>query len=145
MGGGPAGGRDPWGGGEFLEVSIELLKQDGSTMLFSSRYMTEVERIAGRVAVIEEGEKLLDIELDAFHQEYCLAILPQLSEDTAERLRALNGFVRSRKRDNSLVVVFSRQPEDLKAELANGLGISDARCTQASLEEMFVALVGAES
>ena len=141
----PAGGLDPSARREFLEVSIELLSQGGSTILFSSHYMTDVERIAGRVAVIEEGEKLLDIELDAFHQEYCLAILPPLPEDTAERLRTVDGFVRSRRRDNSLVVVFSRQPEDLKVELSNGLGISDARCTQASLEEMFVALVGAES
>ena len=141
----PAGGLDPSARREFLEVSIELLNQSGSSIVFSSHHMIDVERIAGRVAVIEEGDKILDVELDSFRQDFCLAILPSISEETLQRLGSMNGFVRSRKRDHSLYAVFSRKPEDVSAELSTGLGISDARCTRASLEEMFVALVGTES
>ncbi len=141
----PAGGLDPSARREFLEVSIELLNQSGSSIVFSSHHMIDVERIAGRVAIIEEGDKILDVELDSFRQDFCLAILPSISEETLQRLGSMNGFVRSRKRDHSLYAVFSRKPEDVNAELSTGLGISDARCTRASLEEMFVALVGTES
>ena len=141
----PAGGLDPSARREFLEVSIELLNQSGSTIVFSSHHMVDVERIAGRVAVIEEGDKILDVELDSFRQDYCLAILPSVSEETLQRLGSVKGFVRSRKRDHSLYAVFSRKPEDVNAELSNSLGIYDARCTRASLEEIFVALVGPES
>jgi ABC-2 type transport system ATP-binding protein len=141
----PAGGLDPSARREFLEVSIELLNQSGSTIVFSSHHMVDVERIAGRVAVIEEGDKILDVELDSFRQDYCLAIFPSVSEETLQRLGSVKGFVRSRKRDHSLYAVFSRKPEDVNAELSNGLGIYDARCTRASLEEMFIALVGPES
>ena len=141
----PAGGLDPSARREFLEVSIELLNQGGSTILFSSHHMADVERIASRVAVIEDGDKLLDLGLDDFRQNYCLAVLPVLSAELAERLSGVTGFVRSRKRGGSLYVVFARQPDDVKEELSNGLGFSDAHCMRTSLEETFVALVGAES
>lgn len=141
----PAGGLDPSARREFLEVSIELLNQGGSTILFSSHHMADVERIASRVAVIEDGDKLLDLGLDDFRQNYCLAVLPVLSAESAERLSGVTGFVRSRKRGGSLYVVFARQPDDVKEELSNGLGFSDAHCTRTSLEEIFVALVGPES
>jgi len=141
----PAGGLDPSARREFLQVSIELLSAGGSTILFSSHHMADVERIASRVAVIEEGDKLLDVDLSEFRQNYCLAILPALSQSQLERARATDGFVRSRKRGDVHYAVFSRPAEEVQDELSSGLEIPDARCTQTSLEEMFIALVGAES
>jgi ABC-2 type transport system ATP-binding protein len=45
----PAGGLDPSARREFLETSIQLLNEAGTTILFSSHHMTDVERMAGRI------------------------------------------------------------------------------------------------
>jgi ABC-2 type transport system ATP-binding protein len=140
----PAGGLDPSARREFLEVSIELLNLDGTTILFSSHHMADVERIAGRVAVIEGGNMLFDDDLDRL-ESYCLAILPPQPAEQLDRLRHVEGFVRTRKRDTSHYAVFSSPPDEIAARLERDLGIVDARCSTASLEEIFIALVGAES
>lgn len=70
--------------------------------------------------------------------------MPLLPPESLQQLSTVNGFVRSRKRGDSHYVVFERQPEELQAELSNGLGFFDARCTRTSLEETFVSLVGGE-
>lgn len=141
----PAGGLDPVARREFLELSIELLAQDGSAILFSSHHMTDVERIASRLVVIEDGEKLIDSELAAFQQEHCVAVLPATPAPAMDRLRGVSGFVRSRARGSSLYAVFRRDPTDLKSELHDRLQLGDVAISRLSLEEMFVAFVGAES
>ncbi|HTV19961.1 MAG TPA: ABC transporter ATP-binding protein [Polyangiaceae bacterium] len=141
----PAGGLDPAARREFLELSIELLANDGSTILFSSHHMTDVERIASRLVLIERGEKVIDAELATFQQEHCVAVLPAPAPPAAERLRSVGGFVRSRARGSSLHAVFRREPAELKSELHDRLQLSDVAISRLSLEEMFVAFVGAES
>ena len=141
----PAGGLDPVARREFLELSIELLTESGSTILFSSHHMTDVERIASRLVVIEQGEKLVDSELAAFQQEHCVAVLPAAPSPEVDRLRGVSGFVRSRARGSSLYAVFRREPGELKIELRDRLQLPDVAISRLSLEEMFVAFVGAES
>ena len=141
----PAGGLDPAARREFLELSIELLAQGGSTILFSSHHMTDVERIANRLVLIERGEKVVDSDLAAFQQEHCVAVLPTPAPPAAERLRSVSGFVRSRSRGSALYAVFRRDPGDLKSELDDRLNLSDVAINRLSLEEMFVAFVGVES
>jgi ABC-2 type transport system ATP-binding protein len=141
----PAGGLDPAARREFLELSIELLSQEGSTILFSSHHMTDVERIANRLVVLERGDKLVDTELATFQQEHCVAVIPAPTPPVSEQIRALSGFVRGRARGTSLYAVFRREPRDLRQELIEQLRLEDVNCQRTSLEEMFVALVGAES
>jgi len=43
----PGGGLDPSARRDFLETSIRLLSEAGTTILFSSHYMHDVERMAG--------------------------------------------------------------------------------------------------
>jgi ABC-2 type transport system ATP-binding protein len=141
----PAGGLDPAARREFLELSIELLSQEGSTILFSSHHMTDVERIANRLVVLERGDKIVDTELSTFQQEHCVAVIPTPAPPVSEQIRAVSGFVRGRSRGTSLYAVFRREPRELRQELSEQLRLEDVNCRRTSLEEMFVALVGAES
>jgi ABC-2 type transport system ATP-binding protein len=56
----PAGGLDPAARREFLETSIQLLNEGGTTILFSSHHMTDVERLADRIVMIHDGGVLID-------------------------------------------------------------------------------------
>ena len=60
----PAGGLDPVTRRAFLEEVIELLLSEKTTVLFSSHYLQEVERVATRVGVLHEGRLLLEEDLD---------------------------------------------------------------------------------
>lgn len=140
----PAGGLDPTARREFLELSLELLSESGTTILFSSHHMTDVERIATRLLVIERGETLIDAELGSFQHEHCVAVTAPLPEPHALELSQIGGFLRSRLRGGSLHAVFRRDPGELRAELQRRLSLSDVSIGRVSLEEMFVTLVGAE-
>ena len=140
----PAGGLDPSVRREFLELAIELLSDTGSSIVFSSHYMGDIERIAGRVVVIDAGQKLLDQELDALKESYCVAMLPALSDERRLALEALPGFVRHRSRRDNVHAVFALEPEAASALLTQRLGLSTVRCARVNLEELFINLVGGE-
>jgi ABC-2 type transport system ATP-binding protein len=138
----PAGGLDPAARREFLETSIQLLNEAGSTIVFSSHYMTDVERMAQRVVLIHEGRLLLDRQLDDLREGHCLALVPHGPDSSRERLLAADGCVGVRERNGSLHAIFRLDPDSCQAFLEHELGIVGARCTTIGLEEMFVELVG---
>jgi len=144
----PAGGLDPAARREFLEVAIELLSEEGTAIVFSSHHMGDVERIAGRVALLDEGRVLVDCELDELREGYSVAIVGgelAAAPDARARLEALEGCVRARvtRTDGSAVhAVFRAEPARVREVLARDLAVEDARCTRVALEDLFVDLVG---
>lgn len=138
----PAGGLDPAARREFLETSIQLLNEEGSTILFSSHHMSDVERVAGRVVVLNEGRVLLDSQLDELRESYCLALVPHGADGTRDRVRQAEAFIGGRDRTEAFHAIFRLSPERCLACLEHELGIQGARCTRVPLEEMFIELVG---
>ncbi|MEO6597097.1 MAG: ABC transporter ATP-binding protein [Planctomycetota bacterium] len=49
---------------EFLDALIDLLADTGCTVLFSSHFLTDVERIADRIGILHEGSLLVDATLE---------------------------------------------------------------------------------
>jgi len=49
---------------QFLELAIDLLQQDGRTILFSSHILSDVERIADRVGILVAGKLVVDCSLE---------------------------------------------------------------------------------
>lgn len=60
----PALGLDPVMRREFLDAMIDLLSNEGTSVLYSSHILTDVERIADRIGVLHGGVLLLDAALD---------------------------------------------------------------------------------
>ena len=141
----PAGGLDPAARREFLETSIQLLNEEGSSILFSSHHMPDVERVAGRVVMLHEGRVLIDSELDELREGYCLALVPHGAVGTRERIEGSEAFVGGRSRPEALHAIFRMSTEHCQAYLKRELGIDGARCAKVPLEEMFIDLVGEES
>ncbi len=140
----PAGGLDPAARREFLETSIRLLNETGSTILFSSHYMTDVERMAGRIVMLHEGKVLLDGELDSLQEDYSLALVPHANGEMRERLLGLDGCLGVRKRSDAWHAIFRHDPARTQTVLNSDLGVSDARCQSIPLEEMFIELAGGQ-
>ncbi len=140
----PAGGLDPSARREFLETSIQLLNDAGTTILFSSHYMTDVERLAARVVMIHEGRLLIDSSLDDLRERTTLALVPR-GQETRERLQRMEQCLSVRDRPDALHAIFRCEPESCSALLERDLGIDNAWCTPIALEDMFIELVGGRS
>jgi ABC-2 type transport system ATP-binding protein len=141
----PAGGLDPATRREFLETSIRLLNDTGTTILFSSHHMTDVERMAGRIVMIHEGKLLLDSELDSLREEHSLALIPAGQNVSKDSLAALESCLGVRTRSDALHAIFRFSPEHTQQYLEGEVGIRGARCTRIALEEMFIEMVGGQS
>jgi len=140
----PAGGLDPAARREFLETSIQLLNETGTTILFSSHYMTDVERLADRIVMIHDGRVLIDNELDELREGYSVALVPQNGQVSRDQLLDLDGCLGVRDRPDALHAVFEMEPERVGALLHREIGLGDARCTRIALEEMFIELAGGQ-
>jgi ABC-2 type transport system ATP-binding protein len=140
----PAGGLDPVARREFLETAIQLLNETGTTILFSSHYLFDVERLAGRVVMLHEGRVLVDSSLDELRENYTLARVPHGQKTTQETLLGLKGCLAARERPEAMHAVFGFGPERTLALLEGELGISGAHCRNIALEEMFIELVGGQ-
>jgi len=146
----PAGGLDPAARREFLETSIELLSETGTAILFSSHYMTDVERMASRLVMIHDRQKWIDSSLDDLHEGYCLALVPHGSDRTgsevsSERLLSVDGCLCARTRDDAIHAIFEHDAEACTELLQRELGIAGANCRPIELEAMFIELVGGNS
>ncbi len=137
----PAGGLDPAARREFLETSIQLLNEAGSTILFSSHHMTDVERMAGRVVMIHEGSILVDSDMDDLREGYSIALVPYVNGSLTEKLMGHSDCLAVRERSDAMHAVFSLNPEQTSAVLSRDLGVTGANCRNAALEEMFIELV----
>jgi ABC-2 type transport system ATP-binding protein len=137
----PAGGLDPAARREFLETSIQLLNEAGSTILFSSHHMTDVERMAGRVVMIHDGRLLVDSDLDKLREEYSIALVPYVNGDLTGRLAGHGDCIAVRERSDAMHAVFRLDPEETNKALERDLGVRGAVCRSAALEEMFIEMV----
>ena len=140
----PAGGLDPAARREFLETSIQLLNREGTAILFSSHHMSDVERLGGRVVLLDDGKVRLDRQLDDLHEDYCVAFIPGGSAPDGGALERLPGCLRARPVFGDWHAVFEGTPDSVRRQLADALGVDGIQCVRVPLEELFVELVGRE-
>jgi len=141
----PASGLDPAARREFLETSIRLLNESGTAILFSSHYMTDVERMAERVVMLHDGKILVDDGLDELREGFSLALIPHTEGLTRESLLGLDHCVGVRERPDGMHAILRLQPAEARGAIENGLAVRGARCQSIVLEDMFIELVGGQS
>ncbi|MBI4909964.1 MAG: ABC transporter ATP-binding protein [Acidobacteria bacterium] len=138
----PAGGLDPAARREFLETSIQLLNRAGTTILFSSHHMADVERIASRVVLLDKGKVCIDSDLDQLRETLCIAVVPLGDTVTVAALEAVLGCVRARNNGHSVHGVFHGDPDEVAARIAGALRVDPPPCQNVPLEELFIEIVG---
>jgi ABC-2 type transport system ATP-binding protein len=141
----PASGLDPAARREFLETSIRLLNESGTSILFSSHYMTDVERMADRIVMIHGGKVIIDNGLDELREGFALVMVPKDAVAGRERLLALDGCLGARERLDGWHAVLRLSPAEARVVLREKLGLEDVPCRAIPLEDMFVELAGGRS
>jgi ABC-type multidrug transport system ATPase subunit len=140
----PAGGLDALARREFLEASIQTLSDTGTTIVYSSHYLSDVERLAGRAVMLHDTKVLIDASIDELHEAFSICLVPHRPQGTSDALLALPECLGVRVRTDAVHSVFRLDPEDACALISQKLGVSDSVCRTAGLEEMFIEIAGGE-
>jgi ABC-2 type transport system ATP-binding protein len=140
----PAGGLDALARREFLEASIHALSDTGTTIVYSSHYLSDVERLAGRVVMLHDTKVLIDNSIDELHESFSIAHVPHRPQGTSDALLALPECLGVRVRSDAVHAVFRLDPNDACTLITQKLGVPDSICRTAGLEEMFIEIAGGE-
>ena len=138
----PASGLDVVVRRDFLESIIGLIQEEGRTVFLSSHLVHEVERVADRVAIIDNGRLVADGAVDEVKGSVKRVVvrMPDGADDLAdiEGLRQVQG--EGPRRQLTVVGYGEAQAARIKAQ---GGRIEDV--VDVGLEEAFVAHVRSES
>lgn len=134
----PTSGLDPLKRYEFLNYIVREVSQAGRTIFFSSHNLAEVEQIADRVAIINQGQLVVEDELDnlKLHQKSIkVAFDRPVWTDDLENIPGVKQVVQEGRRFRLLV---RGDIESVAAEL-RGMGAASVDIVDMNLEAMFVA------
>ena len=139
----PTSGLDPAAIEQVLQVLVKLASRDGTTVLFSTHQLTEVDQIADHVAIVDRGRVALDGSLDdvrAAHRRIQLVF-----DGAAPEVKLQSRGVISQRREGRVLSVLCRAAEaDVLAE-ARALSPKGVDVLPVSLKEVFLETVGAEN
>jgi ABC-2 type transport system ATP-binding protein len=134
----PSEGLDPVGIEQLLQALIAQ-SAEGTAVFFSSHQISEVERIADHVCMLEKGRLVLDVSLDEMRQSYRQidCVFPSLP---AEREFQLAGVESVRVKGLQLSV-FTHGNTDAIVERARDFHASSIQVAPVGLREMFLEKV----
>ena len=135
----PSSGLDPLVQREFHALLAEHSAR-GGTVLLSSHVLSEVQRVATRIAVLSAGRVVAVEELDALRAKSLHHVEAQLAERVrVEDFEALPGVRHVRFEEGVLRCEAPQSALDPLLKLVARHPVVDLTCTEAELEETFLA------
>ena len=125
---------------EFLESIVSVAADEGRTVLISSHLLQDVERVADRVALMEEGRIGLVEDADTLKARFCE--LKITFSDKAPTAFDMPGVLSLHKEPHEWLMVFEKFGPETLAQLQSKLPGVQIVARDMTLEEIFVALVG---
>lgn len=134
----PSEGLDPVSAEELLQA-LTGRSTDGTAVFFSSHQLSEVERIADHVLIIDRGQLVMDTELDDLRAHYRRVTLA-FAVDLPARAFEIAGVEKVRARGRQVTVLVSSNAEDVVAR-ARSLDALSIDVTPVTLREIFLDTV----
>jgi len=123
---------------DFLASIVHLIQEEGRTVFFSSHLVHEVERVADRVAVIEQGRLLACAPVDELKGQTKKVLVRGVAD--APALEHIAGFQAMEGEGERRLVTFAGYGPDAIAAL-QATGAEVVEVVDMGLEETFIALV----
>lgn len=135
----PALGLDPVARRSLLQSMLYVTREPNRTILFSSHLLSDVERVADRIAVLDEGVLRADCTVETFRERLRHYVLK--FRDTPPPTPSLPGLLESFRTDRELAITIANPPPDIEAHLA-ALQPESLAPVEMTLEDAFVSYVG---
>jgi ABC-2 type transport system ATP-binding protein len=129
----PAAALDPVARRELLREVAMRAGENGTTVLFSTHIVSDLERVASEIAFLHEGRLLLRCGVDEAKERYARLWLPAAANVAAP----IPSLSRRRHDDGSFSLVVARDARDRWPEAAN---LPGARVDALGLEDLFVEI-----
>jgi len=155
----PTLGIDPKGVREFLELIVELSKEEGITVLFSSHHLHQVQKVCDRVGLFVNGRLLAEGDIQTLSKKlftkgtYAIeaGIAPSASDTSAfagkkysaeevkKVLQSLNGIIDVMAKDDLFVIECSHDAttEIAKAVIASGADLYYLNRKEYGLDDIY--------
>jgi len=139
----PFSGLDPVNK-DLLKDAILLLKEQGTTILFSSHQMDNVEELCDHLCLLKRGVSLFSGSLLDLKKQYGKTKLAVRTDWSTTQLLALEGVkdVRVEKEQTVLTLVDESFAQGIFEQLSNGKYIEKFSLDYLSLDEIFKDKVG---
>jgi ABC-2 type transport system ATP-binding protein len=145
----PTTGLDPQSRRQLWDI-VRRLRSEGRTILLTTHYMDEAERLCDRVAVVDHGKVIAlgsPAELIArLGGDQVIEFSLEEGSLSIESLQALPAAVRASQEENRYQIAVTAAHRTLPALLqmlqSANLGLANLTTRHASLEDVFVTLTG---
>lgn len=134
----PTTGLDPLIRDEFLSAILELAAGRQRTVFFSSHILSDVERVADRLIVLDRGRVLAQGTLEELRSRYTKASFVFRAPPPRELI--IPGAVRIQKGVREWVAIFPAAAGATLAQVARTIGAQDLMPHHMTVEDVFLEL-----
>ncbi|MDD5327612.1 MAG: ABC transporter ATP-binding protein [Phycisphaerae bacterium] len=121
---------------QFLSGMIEIIMRQGRTILFSSHILSDVERVADRIVVIDKGVIRADCRLEQFRTAVKKVILE--FKDSVPQQVDIDGLLHCRRSEKELALILVGTDDGKIAESAESIGAEKCHIVNMNLEDQFI-------
>ncbi|GAB3796124.1 ABC transporter ATP-binding protein [Virgibacillus kimchii] len=147
----PTVGIDPQSRNHILETVRKLNVENGTTVLYTSHYMEEVEQLCERVYIMDHGSVVAagskDELLSILSSEDTIQInLSDTSDEVIDKIKSLNNIRHVDETDNGIRII-SKKGSNILSDLVHaveseGIQLTNFQMEKPSLEDVFLHLTG---
>ena len=145
----PTAGVDPTGQIEIRQLMLDMINKEGKTILLSSHNLDEVQRICNRIALIHQGQIRLYGALEQFKRDMgqgglVIETTGTVSSEILAELQKIPEVSVREQKENNLILNVGKNVETsaiITLFAARGVKIEQVKRQEASLEEMYTAIV----
>ncbi len=139
----PTSGLDPAATEAVLKILVRHASGDGTTVLFSSHQLADVDQIADHIAIVDRGRVVVDGALDDVRAAYrrIQIVFDGAAPDVAFKARGVLGM----RREGRVLSLLSRSGEEGIVAEARALNARSVDVLPVTLKEIFLETVGVEN
>jgi len=145
----PTVGIDPQSRNYILEA-VKKLREDGTTILYTTHYMEEVQAIASRVVIMDQGQIIKEGTVDELiqtiqHEEKMEIDVTDAGQIPLNKLEEITGVKQASAAGNRIIVISEANTGNFDRILSlikEHAGVLGIQADKPNLEDVFLTLTG---
>jgi ABC-2 type transport system ATP-binding protein len=137
----PALGLDPIARRSLLQSMVYVTRNSKCTVFFSSHLLSDVERVADFIAVMDQGVLRASCSVDAFRRRVRRFVLHLNSKNSLKELPQIPGLLHSFRTEKEISITIANYNEEVESVLSK-MGVDRIEMVEMGLEETFIEYLG---